>query len=634
VVRHRFGQKSLALVLIRSLGSRRRWLYAGLASLAVAASVTVPALQAGADTGSIVFNSVSGNGNGNLAVTMTSAIPLGSITVHLWSSGSTDVLDKSDLTEQGSYVDGNTPQTWTLPNSDLAGLAPGTYTVTVDAADADSPQPDDTVTGLTATGSGTFNFLAQPSLTTAPNFNTTQPNQQVPITGQLGCATLSCPAGGWPVGTTVTVTDNTATSQPSWAGATTDSAGDFTVLKVIGVPGDSYSVAVAAVPSTSLAASATTTDVPQYATTTLTVTPPASAPYGPEVVTGTLTYGPTASAAPAPAGIAITATAGALQAQTTTNANGTFSLTLPATTGSTTWTVSSQAQLTTTPFLFGATATVSATQTWPATISGFSVTLSRFYVVTVGGCLSSSISPAPPPDLPSTIQIQYELTTAGPWKELGTVLTSPMTGCTGAAFLASGSAPAAAAFYRAFFPGDNIYESATGTSIRAAHTATRFSPFKASTSLLLLPNRKLTIHGTLQYQGPARWRAYAAQRVLLIYCTGSAAHCNNNNNWFAYQWVRTNSLGNFSLTFFDTIGTAFWSANYNGNATHMAAGAPEIKVTVKRSGSRVVGSPLPRATPVQPLFTIMPTGQNWPQGGGMQFLVAADPLLILMGPQR
>jgi hypothetical protein len=633
VVRHRFAQKSLAHALIRSLGSRRRWLYAGLASLAVAASVTVPSLQAGADTGSIVVNSVSGDGTGDLAVSITSAIPLSAIKVHLISSSAIDVLDLSDFTAQGTFT-ASQPQTWTLnsPTTDLSGFAPGTYTATVDATDTDS---DPTVMGLTPT-TGTFNFLAQPVLTTASTFNTTKPNQQVNITGQLnGCKTLSCPAGGWPVGTTVTVTDTTATGQPSWTSNTTDSSGDFAVAGVVGIPGDSYSVAVAAVPSTSLAASATTTDVPQYATTTLTITPPASAPYGPEIVTGTLTYGPTSSPAPAPAGITITASAGALQAQTTTNANGTFSLTLPATTGSTTWTVSSQAQLTTTPFLFGATATVSATQTWPATISGFSVTLSRFYVVTVGGCLSSSISPPPPLDVnPPPIQIWYELTTAGPWKELGTVLMSPpMAGCAGPTFLASGSAPAAAAYYRAVFPGDNIYGSATGTSIRAAHTATRFSPFKASTSLLLLPNRKLTIHGTLQYQGPARWRAYASQRVLLIYCTGSAAHCNNNNNWFAYHWVRTNSLGNFSLTFFDTIGTAFWSANYNGNATHMAAGAPMIKVTVKRSGSRIVGSPLPRATPVQPLFTIMPTGQNWQQGGGMQFLIAADPLLILMGRQ-
>jgi hypothetical protein len=631
-VRHRFAPKPLVLALIRPLRGRRRWLYALLASLAVAASVAVPSLQAGADTGTITVNSVSGDGSGNLSVSITSAIPLSGIKVHLWS-GPTDVVDLTDFTPQGTFT-ASTPQTWTLtsPKTDLATLAPGTYSVGVDATDTDADPP---VTGLTPADASTFNFIAQPTLTTAPTFNTTRPNQPVSITGQLGCATLSCPVGGWPV-TTVTVTDTTANT-PAVSGATTDSSGDFTVSGVVGIPGDSYTVAVAAVPSTSLAASATTMDVAQYATTSLSIPATVSAPYGQESITGTLTYATTSGSVPAPPGITITAAAGALQATTTTNANGTFSMTLPAIPGNTTWTVSSQAQLTTTPFLFGATGSVNATQTWPANLSGFSVTLSRFYIVTVGGCLSSSITPAPsPPDLPSNIQIQYELTTAGPWKVLGTVLTSTMPGCgggSGAAFLASGNAPAAAAYYRAFFPGDNIYQPATGTSIRAAHTATRFNPFRASASILTLPNRRLTIHGTLQYQGPAKWRGYASQRVLLIYCTGSAAHCNNNNNWNAYKWVRTNSLGNFSLTFTDLIGTAFWSANYYGNATHMAAGAPLIKVTLRRSGARVVGSPLPQATPVKPLFTIMPTGQNWQEISGMQFLMVADPLLILMGPQ-
>lgn len=73
------------------------------------------------------------------------------MTVHLWS-GSTDVLDLSDLTEQGMFSP-DAPQTWTLnnPAGDLATLAPGTYTATIDVTDADS---DQTAGGLTPTGPG------------------------------------------------------------------------------------------------------------------------------------------------------------------------------------------------------------------------------------------------------------------------------------------------------------------------------------------------------------------------------------------------------------------------------------------------------------------------------------------------
>ena len=123
---------------------------------------------------------------------------------------------------------------------------------------------------------------------------------------------------------------------------------------------------------------------------------------------------------------------------TTTGANGNFSMLLPAVAGTTTWTLSSQNNdLATNPFLAGTQESISAMQNWPSAISGFSATLNRYYTLTVGGCLSTDTQPAPPADYP-TIQIQYELTTAGPWHELGTVGTTTITGCKGAAFLAQG----------------------------------------------------------------------------------------------------------------------------------------------------------------------------------------------------
>jgi hypothetical protein len=605
--------------------SRRRWLFGALAGLTLAASVIMPALRAGADTGTVTLDSVSGNGTGNLAVTITSAIPVGSITVHLMS-GSTDTLvDPTDFSAQGNFSPGQ-PQIWTLNNAskNLANLAPGTYTATVDVTDADA---DQTVTGLTPTdpGANTFNFLAQPVVTfTQPSFNTTFPNEPTNITGQLSCSTLSCYAGSnWP-SLPVIISDsyNTTWPTPPAAPASTAPNGSFSV-QVSGIPNDTYTASVGATANT-LAAnhSGSIEDFATLATTSITaVATPASS--GKQTITGTLTYQSGITQAAAPGGVTITATATGQQTiQATTAADGSFSMTSTPTkqqvvTGRTTWILTTQADTATNPFLGPTTKSVS--ETWPATLGGFSATLSKYYVLTVRGCLSSPITvPAPPPDDPA-INIQYELSPAGPWRDVGTVSTMQTTGCAGAAFLAQGGAPAAGAYYRAYFPGDGTYQSATSASVRASLIATRFNPFGASAYTLASPRKNVTISGTLQYQA-RRWRAFAHQRVQLIFSR-------NGKTWYAYQWVRTNIQGNFSLTFADAVGTAYWSANYDGNATHLVAGAPEIKVTVRRHHTS-----LPVPGQAQPVTSFFATTASSGHSRGWPFLLAADPLLNLMGP--
>jgi hypothetical protein len=93
--------------------------------------------------------------------------------------------------------------------------------------------------------------------------------------------------------------------------------------------------------------------------------------------------------------------------------------------------------------------------------------------------------------------------------------------------------------------------------------------------------------------------------------------------------VRTNIQGNFSLTFADAVGTAYWSANYDGNGTHLVAGAPEIKITVRRHHRT-----LPVPVQVQPVtsFFVTTAGGGPSPARDWLLLLAADPLLNLMGP--
>ena len=607
---------------------RRRWLYAAVSTIALAgASAAVPVLPAAADTGAITFNSVSGGGSGNLSVTVTSDDQLASITVHLWSGApdtGTAALSTSDFTEQGSFSAG-TPQTWVLsaPATDLAGLAPGTYAATADATDLDA---DQTVSDQSLSGS--FKFLAQPTLTLS-SLTSTQPNQSVNAAGQVtGCATLSCPAHGWPVGTPVTVTDMTSASQPSWNSATTDAGGDFQVPGVTAVPGDSYVASVAATSTNLAGTSAPVQDVAQYATTSITATA-TQAPFGHQTITGTLSYQSGLNQVPAPSGVTITfAAQGQPTITTTTGANGTFSQMLPPITGTTAWTLSSQANdQATNPFLAGTQVSINATQTlWSATIGGFSATVNRDYVLTVRGCMSTTTQPPPPADFP-TIQIQYEVSKAGPWKELGTVSTMTMTGCQGVAFFARGLTRAPSAYYRASFPGDDTYTSAASGSVKAALIATRFTSFKASPTTVAA-GKKIKISGILQYH-TNKWHGYRRQRVLLIF----AKH-KNAKVYFAFKWLTTARNGTFSDTFAYNLGTMWWSANYNGNSTHFIAGAPPIHVTMRGRAVRhieVTQSMSPAQTATA-LFQTMHGPAGW-SPFGWPFTMAADPLLIMMGPQ-
>jgi hypothetical protein len=608
---------------------RRRWLYAAVSAIALAgAAAAVPILPAAADPGTINFMAVSGNGSGNLSVTVTSDDQLTGITVHLWSGGSdtgTDVLDLTDFAELDTFSPGAT-QTWTLgnPAKDLAKLPPGAYTATADATDV--AVPADTVTDQPLTGK--FSYLAQPTLTLS-SITSTRPNQSVAVTGQVtGCVALSCPTN-WPIGTPVIVSDVTSTSQPTWQGATTDQGGDFSVPGVTAVPGDSY---VASVPATSTnvaGTSAAVQDAAQYATTSITATATA-APFGHQTISGTLTYQSGLNQIPAPSGVSITFTAqGQSPITTTTDADGTFSQMLPPVSGTTAWTLSSQANdQATNPFLAGTQVSINATQTqWLASIGTFSATINRDYFLTVKGCMTTTTQPAPPADFPA-IQLQYELTKAGPWKTIGTISTTPpLSGCKGVSFLAGGVTLIPSAYYRAVSTADDIYTSATSSRVKAGLIATRFTAFKASPKTVAA-GKKVKISGTLQYH-TNKWHGYARQRVLLIF----AKH-ENAKRYFAFKWLTTGKNGTFSDTFTYNLGTMWWSANYNGNSTHFIAGAIPVHVTMRGRAVRHIAATqsITHGQTAASLFETMHGPAGWGRFG-WPFMMAADPLLIMMGTQ-
>jgi hypothetical protein len=608
---------------------RRRWLFAVACALALTGAVALPAIPAAADNGEISFGQVAGDGSGNLTITVQSDFALANLTVHLWSGGSdtgTDVLDLTDFTDNSTFGF-DTTQTYALanPSTDLAALPPGTYTATADATDTNTPTAN-SVSDQPLTGQ--FSFLAQPVVTlTDPTFTTSQPKQQVAIAGQVSstCATLACPSGGWPVDTGVAITDVTASGQPSWTGSTNDTNGDFSVAGVTGIPGDQYEASVPAIPGMSLAATSAgmTQDEPELTPTSFVQPTATPAVFGQQTMTGTLEYQSGLQQIAVPAGVTIDATATPPGKQpvvvtTTTGSDGSFTMMLPAIFGTTSWQLSTADDLATTPFLAGTQATVSGTQlAFPATISRFTARVNKAGLLTVGGCLSSSDSGAPPDD--PALVLQYRTSLKAGWKTLGSVSTMPMLGCAGAGFVAAGGEAAPRAYYRATFAGDTVYQPASSASVLAWLYQERYTSFSV-TPHAIKSGAKITVKGTLQYtSGNGHWHAYAGQEVLIAY-SGKAS----NIVWFKQRWVKTNKKGQFSFTFADRHGTKVWSVDYPGNKNHYPKWAPTVKVTVRGHVSAVrTFGPRPLTGDVMRHPVLLRSG--W------QFLLVAQPLVALLG---
>jgi hypothetical protein len=611
--------------------ARRRYHWAGaaLGALALASPLTIAAVPAAAQ--GIQFGPVSGDGSGDLSLTVSSGAPLTDWTLSL--SNGTNSYTMDDFTE---FVDQDTfaadqPQTFVLPTADALGvfgaagiaLPPGSYTVTATAA---SDGVDTFTSPQTLTGS--FDFLAQPTLAfSSSTFNTTEPNQSVTINGQItGCSTVACPSS-WS-NTMVTLTDVTPTSKPQWTGSATDSSGDFSVSGVTGVPGDSYSASVSAVPGASLSATtpSDTVDLPQYAQT-LIMASAATAPYGEQTINGTLTYQSGLQQVAVPAGVTITATAGRHTLTTTTRSGGAFNLAVPPITGTTTWLLSTQNDLATTPFLASTQSSVGGTQLWP-TATKFSATVSPYppggALLSVSGCVTTTISPPPSGSSDLPVDLQWKGSKRGSWKTFGQLTTHRQAGCAGLYFNGQGSPPGLSAYYRAYFPAGPVYAASTSASTgRVWIYQTRFDPF-AATPHSVAAGKKIKVSGTLQYHG-SKWRGLANQRVFVIFSY-------NRKNWFVIERrVRTNSKGEFSLSIADVYGTAYWSANYQGNKTHLEVSAPTPRVRVhgQASGKPSAATPPTGVRQVStfpyPSWNRADTSLAWP------YLLSADPLLLLMG---
>ena len=356
---------------------------------------------------------------------------------------------------------------------------------------------------------------------------------------------------------------------------TTGADGSYSYPVTDPVAGETITVEVPAT-ATNLAAAAP----PVTLSAQLTLTAKLSASevkYGTTVtVSGTVESYAAGGDAPLPGQtVQVYAGGGELAVSTQTGATGTFSTVLPREATSLQWTVQTGGGPYTT-----ATATLPMTVELPTVVTGFKATLTPFWQVSYQGCLG--LAAGTPGYVPSLagLTIQYAASPHGPWHTLGKVPStqrSYVCGDDGRTFTGTLPGQLSNAYYRAVYAGSaggsatGYLSSASGT-VRSWRSIDRITDFKVAPHSVH-QGAKLTISGKLQYRPGSKWLDLTLRTVLII------LRPPGSKTWYWILQARTNSKGDFSVTFADPL-SASWAAEYQGGKNLLATMSSSVSVPV------------------------------------------------------
>jgi len=355
----------------------------------------------------------------------------------------------------------------------------------------------------------------------------------------------------------------------------TDDAGGYSYQPSDPVPGETITVEVPATSTNSAAAAP-----PVMLSAQLLLTAKLSATeikYGAAVsVTGTVTSYTAGGDAPLSGQpVQVYAAGGQLALTTETSSTGAFTASLPREATSLSWTVQAGGGPYTT-----ATATLPMTVELPTVITGFKAALNPYWQVAYQGCLGLAAgTPGYVPSL-SGLTIQYAASSHGPWHTLGKVPAgqrSYVCGDDGRTFTGTLPGQLSNAYYRAVYAGSaggsatGYLSSASGT-VRSWRSIDRITDFKVAPHSVH-QGAKLTISGKLQYRPGSKWLDLTLRTVLII------LRPPGSKTWYWILQARTNSKGDFSVTFADPL-SASWAAEYQGGKNLLATMSSSVSVPV------------------------------------------------------
>jgi hypothetical protein len=146
-------------------------------------------------------------------------------------------------------------------------------------------------------------------------------------------------------------------------------------------------------------------------------------------------------------------------------------------------------------------------------------------------------------------------------------------------YAGTAEAPVNYAYYRLSYPGakpyvGQAYLASASTPTLAWKYADRVIGLSVSPDVVG-GNGRLTVKGQLQYYADYKWHDYANQTMYIIF------RQKGSGTWYWIVKAKTNSSGHFSATLDDSVGSATWSAEFEGNSTHLATAPPGVYVRVR-----------------------------------------------------
>jgi hypothetical protein len=487
------------------------------------------------------------------------------------NSVGTDVLDPP-MTQTDVNL-GTTPvqSTWQASTPVTEAEMPlGTYTMTADGTDQGG-------TSVTAVGIGDYHFVSRPVITISADH--TVISLDAPTATITGNVQVQNPDGSSAPYQGVILVEE------SWLGGgygttTTDANGDYSYTVTPDYPGSFVGVHVQ---DTTVAAADSADILFTTRSSAAQINAKLSATkisYGAKAtVSGTLSYqSAAAGGAYRPAAnrpVRVSSYPGDRVVSGQTDSAGKFTLTLP-TSVSATWSIQVGGAIgdyLLNNRILGLPMQVNL----PTAITKFHASLDRYWRVSLSGCLALAkpIQYATPP-VATALTIQYSVGTPnGPWRTLTKNLTLGLPcGTQGVWFSRTVTAPANLVYYRAYYPGASGYLATTSGKSLAWKYADRITNFSVSPTVVA-SNGDITVKGQLQYYASSAWHNYGGQVVYIVFRQkGTSA-------WYWIVKVTTNSAGRFAATVpVAGIGSATWSAEFEGNSTHLATAPPGVYVRV------------------------------------------------------
>lgn len=203
----------------RLLSRRRLAVVAAIGVLVtLTAAIWLPSMARAASNITVISAGPDASGDPyDLTVVMDDAngLPITSMTAHVFDDNSNDVADPAMTCTGSDPTDQTCTPNEAIPEADLPA---GTYTVTVDATDA-----DESPTGLAAPSPFSFSYTTTMTVVASPTF-VTEGSQSVTFTGSV---TGEAPGGTGPSPISGAAVDLSISSGPPNQVATTDGSGNF-----------------------------------------------------------------------------------------------------------------------------------------------------------------------------------------------------------------------------------------------------------------------------------------------------------------------------------------------------------------------------------------------------------------------